>query len=43
MVAICDPRLVSRGYGRVLRASLPALTVTRERDDASRFLTRRAA
>ncbi len=43
VVAICDPRLVSRGYGRVLRASLPALTVTRERDEASRFLTRRAA
>src|SRR5690606_7431676 len=34
VVAICDPRLVSRGYGRVLRASLPALTVTRERDEA---------
>ena len=40
VVAICDPRLVSRGYGRVLRASLPAFTVTRERDEASRFLAR---
>jgi len=43
VVAICDPRLVSRSYGRVLRASLPALTVTRERGEASRFLARRAA
>ncbi|MBV6416726.1 MAG: putative ATP-dependent helicase DinG [Steroidobacteraceae bacterium] len=42
VVAICDPRLVSRGYGRVLRASLPPLTVTREQDESCRFLARHA-
>lgn len=42
VVAICDPRLVSRGYGRVLRASLPPLTVTREQDESRRFLARHA-
>ena len=42
VVAICDPRLVSRSYGRVLRASLPPLTVTREQDESCRFLARHA-
>ncbi|MGE0581016.1 MAG: ATP-dependent DNA helicase [Steroidobacteraceae bacterium] len=42
VVAICDPRLVSRSYGRVLRASLPPLTVTREQDEPRRFLARHA-
>ncbi|MFO1510504.1 MAG: ATP-dependent DNA helicase [Steroidobacteraceae bacterium] len=42
VVAICDPRLVSRSYGRVLRASLPPLTVTREQDESRRFLARHA-
>ena len=43
VVAICDPRLVSRSYGRVLRASLPPLTVTREQDESRRFLAKHAA
>jgi ATP-dependent DNA helicase DinG len=30
VVAICDPRLTGRGYGRLFRASLPPLTETRE-------------
>ncbi len=42
VVAICDPRLVSRSYGRVLRASLPPLTVTREQDESRRFLAKHA-
>jgi len=42
VVAICDPRLTSRSYGRVLRASLPPLTVTREQSESRRFLARRA-
>jgi len=42
VVAICDPRLVSRSYGRVLRASLPPFTLTREQDESRRFLARHA-
>lgn len=40
VVAICDPRLITRSYGRVLRASLPPFTPTRERGEAERFLAR---
>ncbi|HEX7417366.1 MAG TPA: ATP-dependent DNA helicase [Steroidobacteraceae bacterium] len=42
VVAICDPRMIERSYGRVLRASLPPMTVTRERDAAIAFLRRHA-
>ena len=42
MIAICDPRLISKGYGRVLRASLPPIPVTREIDAALTFLRRLA-
>jgi ATP-dependent DNA helicase DinG len=41
-VVICDPRLVARSYGRVFRASLPAMSVTRDLDEALRFLRRHA-
>jgi ATP-dependent DNA helicase DinG len=41
-VVICDPRIVSRSYGRVFRASLPAMTMTRDADEAIRFLRRHA-
>jgi ATP-dependent DNA helicase DinG len=37
-VVICDPRLVGRNYGRVFIASLPAMPVTREVEEALRFL-----
>jgi ATP-dependent DNA helicase DinG len=37
-VVICDPRMVGKGYGRVFVAALPAMTVTRERDEIIRFL-----
>jgi ATP-dependent DNA helicase DinG len=40
VVVICDPRLVDKPYGRVLRASLPPMPVTRESADAERFLRR---
>jgi ATP-dependent DNA helicase DinG len=40
VVVICDPRLTSRSYGRVLLASLPPLRVTRELTEVSRFLRR---
>ncbi len=39
-VVICDPRIVGRNYGRVFVASLPPMPVTRESDEALRFLRR---
>ena len=39
-VVICDPRMISRNYGRVFVASLPPMPVTRESDEATRFLRR---
>jgi ATP-dependent DNA helicase DinG len=41
-VVICDPRMVGRAYGRVFLAALPPMTVTREAQDATRFLHRHA-
>jgi ATP-dependent DNA helicase DinG len=41
-VAICDPRLTARGYGKVFLAALPPMTVTRERQAALDFLRRHA-
>ena len=41
-VAICDPRLTSRSYGKVFLAALPPMTVTRERQAALEFLGRHA-
>jgi ATP-dependent DNA helicase DinG len=41
-VAICDPRLVERSYGKVFLAALPPMTVTRDRQDAIDFLLRHA-
>jgi ATP-dependent DNA helicase DinG len=38
VVVICDPRLVDKPYGRVLRGSLPPMPVTRDAADAERFL-----
>ncbi len=40
VVVICDPRLVDKPYGRVFRASLPPMPVTRAAEDAARFLRR---
>ena len=40
VVVICDPRLIDKPYGRVFRARLPPMPVTREPEDASRFLRR---
>jgi ATP-dependent DNA helicase DinG len=37
-VVICDPRLVGKNYGRVFIAALPPMPVTRESDEAVRFL-----
>lgn len=40
VVVICDPRLVDKPYGRVLRGCLPPMPVTRVAADAERFLRR---
>ncbi len=40
VVVICDPRLVDKPYGRVLRAALPPMPVTRDGFDAEKFLRR---
>ncbi len=43
VVVICDPRLTEKPYGRVFRAALPPMRVTREATEASKFLARIAA
>ena len=40
VVVICDPRIVDKPYGRVFRASLPPMPVTRAIADAEKFLRR---
>ena len=40
VVVVCDPRLTSKGYGRVFRSCLPPMPVTRDVEDAARFLRR---
>ncbi|MBW4050749.1 MAG: ATP-dependent DNA helicase [Proteobacteria bacterium] len=41
-VAICDPRLTARSYGKTFLAALPPMSVTRERQAALDFLLRHA-
>jgi ATP-dependent DNA helicase DinG len=40
VIAICDPRLIGKSYGRVFVASLPEMPVTRELGEARKFLAR---
>jgi ATP-dependent DNA helicase DinG len=42
VVAICDPRMLGRSYGRVFLAALPPMSVTQDPDEACRFLARHA-
>ncbi len=35
---VCDPRVVSRAYGRVFLDSLPAMPVTRSLGDVTAFI-----
>lgn len=42
VVAICDPRMTGRAYGRVFLAALPPMTVTRDGGEVARFLARHA-
>jgi ATP-dependent DNA helicase DinG len=41
-VVICDPRMMGRGYGKVLLAALPAMTPTRDTEEALRFIRKHA-
>ena len=41
-VVICDPRMMGRGYGKVLLAALPPMTPTRDRDEAMSFIRKHA-
>ena len=43
VVAICDPRLRTRAYGRLFVQSLPPARLTEDGDEAARFLRRRLA
>jgi ATP-dependent DNA helicase DinG len=43
VVVLCDPRLRTRGYGRLFLSSLPPATVVTECDEAASFLRRRLA
>jgi ATP-dependent DNA helicase DinG len=43
VVVVCDPRLSERGYGRVFRSSLPAMSVVREQAPALALLRELAA
>ncbi|MEC9340483.1 MAG: ATP-dependent DNA helicase, partial [Pseudomonadota bacterium] len=38
LLVIADPRLLSRHYGKIFRASLPAMPLTRELDQALTFI-----
>jgi ATP-dependent DNA helicase DinG len=41
-VVICDPRMMGRGYGKVLLAALPAMAATRDCEEALRFIRKHA-
>ena len=43
IVMICDPRLITKSYGRHFLASLPPMPLTRDSEDALRFMSRVAA
>jgi len=43
VVAICDPRLRTRGYGAMFLASLPPARVVTDAAEAAGFLRRRLA
>ena len=42
VVAICDPRITGRAYGRTFFTALPAMSVTQDITEALRFLVRHA-
>jgi ATP-dependent DNA helicase DinG len=42
VIAICDPRMTGRAYGRTFLSALPPMTVTQDAGEARRFLARHA-
>jgi ATP-dependent DNA helicase DinG len=42
VLMICDPRLVTKPYGKIIVASLPPMKRTREVTEVEEFLKRRA-
>jgi hypothetical protein len=40
---LCDPRLATRGYGRIFLGALPPATVVTDVQEAASFLRRRLA
>jgi len=40
VLVLCDPRLSSKGYGKVFIQSLPAMPITQEINDVTRFFNR---
>jgi ATP-dependent DNA helicase DinG len=40
VLMLCDPRLLSKGYGRIFLASLPPMPVTRDVEQVERFFER---
>ena len=43
VLMLCDPRLQSKPYGRVFRASLPPMPVTRDVADVQAFFSQESA
>ncbi len=43
VVVICDPRIVEKPYGRIFRAALPPMRVTRDVAEVTKFLQRIAS
>jgi ATP-dependent DNA helicase DinG len=41
VLMICDPRILTRSYGKRVLASLPPMRLTRDADEAAEFFTRR--
>ena len=40
VLMLCDPRLSSKGYGKVFIQSLPAMPITQDINDVKRFYRR---
>jgi ATP-dependent DNA helicase DinG len=40
---LCDPRIVTRPYGKAMIASLPPMTLTRDPEEAAAFLRGRGS
>jgi ATP-dependent DNA helicase DinG len=43
VLVLCDPRLLNKGYGRVFRASLPPMPLTRQLADVAAFFAQAPA